>query len=340
MAPSTMPTESAAFDALLLGRHRLESRSPEALAAATQAFRDAIRADSAYAPAYAGLASAYVLHVVYGFPGGVNPYVAVARALALADRAVELDPALAEAHLARSDALLISLGPHDQVLRSLREARQLMPGSVTVYLSVAHALEHLGRWEAALQQARRALALDPLSTGVRHSAIAIALGARQYDLAVDESRRARQFDPDDRVAEMLLGNALLLTGQAEACARLPLTPWLATRAICLHEAGRTGEAEALADSLTRLLARGEFAMVPQFAALAGYRAWLGDAAGAIGWLERSAEISPMLHYWHLESGLFDRVRSDTVFSSGVSRLESRIRGRVAEARAELGERLE
>jgi hypothetical protein len=139
---------------------------------------------------------------------------------------------------------------------------------------------------------------------------------------------------------MLLGNALRLTGQADACARLPLTPWLATRAICLHEAGRTGEAEALADSLTGLLARGEFAMVPQFAALAGYRAWLGDAAGAVGWLERSAEISPMLHYWHLESGLFDRIRSDTAFSSGVSRLESRIRGRVAEARAELGERLE
>jgi eukaryotic-like serine/threonine-protein kinase len=340
MARGAMPTKSAAFDALLLGRHQLERRSPEALAGATAAFRQAIQADSGYAPAYAGLSSAYVLHVVYGFPGGVNSYVAVARALALADRAVQLDPMLADGYLARSDALLISLAPQDQVLRSLREARQLAPGNVAVYLSVAHALEHMGRWEPALQQAERGLALDPLSTGVRHSAIAIAVGARHYDRAIEEARRARAFDADDHVAEMLLGNALLLKGEAGACAQLGLEPWLATKAICLHETGRAAEGRALADSLARLLDRGEYAIVPQFAAMAGYRAWLGDARGAVAWLERAAEISPMLHYWHLESGLFDRVRSDTVFSAGLSRVENRIRTRVAEARRELGERLE
>jgi eukaryotic-like serine/threonine-protein kinase len=340
MASSAMPNQSAAFDALLLGRHMLESRSPKAVDGAIRAFRDAIGADSAYAPAYAGLSAAYVLHVVYGFPGGVNPYAAAARALALAERAVALDPALADAHLARSDALLISLGPHDEVLRTLREARQLMPGSVGVYLSVAHALEHMGRWDAALQQAQRALALDPLSTGVRHSAIAIALGARQYDLALEEARRARAFDPNDQIAEMLQANALLLKGDAEGCAALPLRPWLGTKAICLHEVGRTEEAQVLADSLAGLLRRKEFAIVPQFAALAAYRAWLGDAAGAIQWLEQAADISPMIHYWHLESGLFDRVRRDTTFAGGISRLESGIRARIAESRSELGERLE
>jgi TolB-like protein len=340
MAPGAMPTESAAFDALLLGRHMLERRSADAVEGATRAFRDAVRADSGYAPAHAGLSSAYVLHVVYGFPGGVNPYVAVARALALADRAVELDPGLADAHLARADALLISLAPHDVVLRALREARQLTPGSVGVYMSVAHALEHMGRWDAALQQAQRALALDPLSTGVRHSAIAIALGARQYELAVEEARRARAFDPGDHIAEMLQANALLLQGDAAACAELPLRQWLGTKAICLHEVGRRDEARALADSLAGLLDRGEYAIVPQFAALAGYRAWLGDATGAAEWLQKSADVSPMVHYWHLESGLFDRVRRDTAFVAGISRLESGIRARVAEARGELGDRLE
>jgi serine/threonine-protein kinase len=340
MARGAMPTQSAAFDALLLGRHRLERRSPEALAGAAEAFRQAIGVDSGYAPAYAGLSSVYVLHVVYGFPGGVDPYVAAARARALADRAVDLDPMLAEAHLARSDALLIGLAPHDEVLRALREARQLAPGNVEVYLSVAHALEHMGRWEAALQQAERGLALDPLSTGARHSVIAIALGARRYDRAVEEATRARSFDPQDAAAEMLLGNALLLEGDAEACARLGLEPWLATRAICLHEVGRASEGKALADSLAGLVGSGRYSIVAQFAALAGYHAWLGDARGALTWLERSAEISPMLHYWHLESGLFDRVRNDTLFTAGIPRLESRIRTRVADARRELGDRLE
>jgi serine/threonine protein kinase len=340
MAPSAMPTESAAFDALLLGRHMLERRSPEAVEGATRAFRDAIRADSGYAPGYAGLSSAYVLHVVYGFPGGVNPYAAAARALALADHAVELDPALGDAYLARADALLISLAPHEAVLRTLREARRLMPGSVAVYLSVAHALEHMGRWDAALQQAQRALALDPLSTGVRHSTIAIAIGARRYDLALEEARRARAFDKDDRIAEMLQGNALLLSGDAAACAELPLKQWLGTKAICLHEIGRTAEAKVLADSLAGLLNRGGYAIVPQFAALAGYRAWLGDAAGSVAWLQKAADVSPMVHYWHLESGLFDRVRRDTAFVAGISRLEAGIRARVVDARGQLGGRLE
>jgi serine/threonine protein kinase/tetratricopeptide (TPR) repeat protein len=340
MARRAMPRQSAAFDALLLGRHMLERRTPEALQGAAAAFRDAIRADSAYAPAYAGLSQAHVLHVVYGFPGGLNAYVAVARALALADRAVELDPALAEAYLARSDALLISLAPDAEVLQSLREARQLTPGSVEVYLSVAHALEHMGRWEAAVQQAQRAITLDPLSTGVRHSTIAVALGARQYDLAVEEARRALAFDAGDQVAEMLLGNALLLDGDARACAELPLRPWLATKAICLHETGRTEEAQTLADSLERLLTGGEYAIVPQFSALAGYRAWLGDPVGAVAWLQRSADISPMVHFWHLESGLFDRVRRDSVFLAGLAQIERGIRTRVADARRELGTRLE
>jgi eukaryotic-like serine/threonine-protein kinase len=340
MAASAMPAGSAAFDALLLGRHLMERRTPEAVQGAAEAFRESIRADSGYAPAYAGLSSAYVLHVVYGFPGGVNHYTAIARAAALADRAVELDPGLAEAHLARADALLISLQPHHEVLRTLRDARQLMPGSVAVYMSVAHALEHMGRWDAALQQAQRALALDPLSTGVRHSAIAIALGARQYDLALEEARRARAFDEDDQIAEMLLAYALLLKGDAGGCARLELKPWLGTRAICLHEAGRTEEAKVVADSLAGMLDRGQAAIVPQYAGLAGYRAWLGDAPGALSWLEKAAEISPMLHYWHLESGVFERVRRDTTFANGISRLESGIRARVAEARRELGDRLE
>ena len=58
--------------------------------------------------------------------------------------------------------------------------------------------------------------------------------------------------------------------------------------------------------------------MPQFAAMAGYQAWLGDAASAIGWLQRAADISPMVHYWHLESGLFDRVRRDTTFTAGLA----------------------
>jgi serine/threonine-protein kinase len=340
MAPGTVPTQSAAFDALLRGRYLMERRSLDAVDGAIRAFRDAVRADSGYAPAYAGLSAAYVLRVIYGFPGGGDPYVAAARALALADRAVTLDPQLAEAHLARSDALLISLAPQEEAVRELRAAQRLMPGSAEVAMSAAHALARAGNWEAALPQAQRALALDPLSAGLRHSAITLALGGRRYDLAFEEARRARAFSASDPIAPVLQAYALLLRGDAARCVALELGPWLGIRATCLTALGRTTEAKALADSLAGQLREGRYVALGQFADMAAYRAHLRDAGGAIGWLDEGARLSPMLYFWHLESGLFDPVRHDTVFSGGLARLQDRIRARLAVTRRELGGRLE
>jgi serine/threonine-protein kinase len=340
MAPSTMPTQSAAFDALLRGRYLLERRSPEVVEAAIRAFRDAVRADSGYAPAYAGLSSAYLLHVVYGFPGGTNPYVAAARALALAERALELDPQVAEAHLARSDALLITLAPLETALQELRAAQRLMPGSAEIIMSAAHALGHAGKWELALPQAQRALSLDPLSVGLRHSAITLALGARRYDLAFEEARRARSFAASDPIAPVLQAYALVLRGDATRCLTLELGAWRGVRAMCLHDVGRTAEAEAVSDTLARRLREGSDVTIGLYADMAAYHAHLGDAEGSIAWLQAGARRSPMLYYWHLESGLFDRVREAPAFTTGLRALEDSIRTRLLTARRELGGRLE
>jgi hypothetical protein len=48
----------------------------------------------------------------------------------------------------------------------------------------------------------------------------------------------------------------------------------------------------------------------------------------------------MIHYWHLSSGLFDKVRSQPEFSAGVARMEETIRTRLREERRTLGTRLE
>ena len=182
-----MPAQSDAFDALLRGRYLLEralprgdregaiARLPGRDPAPTPATRP--RTPPSRAPTAAcGLR-------LPGRHGSVRRRRARAGAGGTGrSRWIRARPT---GHVARSDALLISLAPHDEVLRTLRDARQLMPGSVAVlHVGGACAGAH-GTWEAALQQAQRAMALDPLSTGVRHSMISIALGARQYDLAID-----------------------------------------------------------------------------------------------------------------------------------------------------------
>ena len=207
-------------------------------------------------------------------------------------------------------------------------------------MSAAHALGHTGKWDLALRQAQRALALDPLSTGLRHSMITLALGARRYDLAMEESRRARAFAAGDPITTILQAYALLLGGQAQQCLTLELGPWPAERAMCLLQLGRTAEADRVADSLTARLQAGKFQAVHQFADMAAYRARRGDVAGALSWLEESATRSPMIYYWHLHSGLFDPVRDRPEFAAGIQRLEDTIRTRMREERRRLGGRLE
>jgi tetratricopeptide (TPR) repeat protein len=206
-----------------------------------------------------------------------------------------------------------------------------MPSSADVRMAMAHALGRNGRWDQALQESQRALALDPLSTGLRHSAIALALGARRYDLAAAEARRARALVPGDVVAQELLAYALLLSGKARDCLGSGLELWAGTRAMCLQAAGRNAEAAAAADSAAGELGRGEARTVYQYADLAAYYARQGDADRALTWLQRMASFTPVLSYWYLQSGLFDRVRGAPVFQRGLQRLEDDIRSRVDSA---------
>jgi serine/threonine-protein kinase len=329
MAPAAMPARGAAFDATLRGRSLLERHDPVALDSAVGVFGEAVKADSAYAPAWAGLATAYANYVVYGFVGRVELYQALAEGRRAAERAVALAPDLAEGHHALADIGALGLGPEPDILNELRTAQRLSPSSADVRMAMAHALGRNNRWDQALEESQRALALDPLSTGLRHSAIALALGARRYDLAADEARRARALVPADIVAQELLAYALLLSGKARACLGSGLELWAATRAMCLQAAGQSRQAVAAADSAEAALSRGQARTVYQYTDLAAYYARRGDVTRSLAWLRRMAAVTPVVSYWYLNSGLFDRVRSAPAFQRGLEQLESEIRARVA-----------
>ncbi|HET7241265.1 MAG TPA: protein kinase [Gemmatimonadales bacterium] len=329
MASAAMPARSAAFDATLRGRSLLERHDPVALDSAVAVFGEAVKADSEYAPAWSGLATAYSNYVVYGFAGRVELYQALADGRRAAERAVALAPDLAEGHHALADIGALGLGPESDILNELRTAQRLMPSSADVRMAMAHTLGRNHRWDQALEESQRALALDPLSTGLRHSAIALALGARRYDLAADEARRARALVPGDIVAQELLAYALLLSGKARACLGSGLELWDATRAMCLQAAGQSRQAAAAADSAEAALSRGQARTVYQYTDLAAYYARRGDVSRSLAWLQRMAAVTPVVSYWYLDSGLFDRVRSAPAFQRGLDRLESEIRARVA-----------
>jgi tetratricopeptide (TPR) repeat protein len=212
-----------------------------------------------------------------------------------------------------------------------------MPNSADVAMAYAWALFRSGKIGIAIAEARRALALDPLAPGLRHSLVAIAIGARRYDVALREVRPQLSGGAVDPVSAILQAYAQLLSGKAAECAARDLGPWVAVRAMCLHQIGHTAEAAALADSLGRELDAERYAFLHQYADLAAYYAWRGDAAEAEHWMERALAHSPMLHQWQLKSGLFDRVWSRPEFQSGFARARALADERLRARRAALGE---
>ena len=235
-------TQVAAYDAYLKGAYWLERRTPEGLRLATAAFEQAVELDPSYAQALAGLASASTYGVVYGYRSEADPYTELARSLQLAGRAVARDSGAAEAWLALADARSIAFYPEDSVRGNVLRARKLRPNSADIAMAYAWALFRAGAGDSALAQARRALALDPLAPGLRHALVALAIGARRYDVALREVRTTGAGGVVDPVSAILESYAQLLSGQADRCAERDPGPWVAVRAMCLHQLGRSAEA--------------------------------------------------------------------------------------------------
>jgi eukaryotic-like serine/threonine-protein kinase len=335
--PPRRTDRAGAYEAYLKGTYWLGRRTPEALRQAVRAFEEAVALDSAYPQALAGLASAHTYSVIYGFRSELDPYSELAQALQLSGRAVARDSASAEAYRARADARSLAFFPEEQVRADVLRARRLMPNSAEVRMAYAWALFRAGAADSALAQARRALALDPLAPGLRHELVALAIGSRRYDVALREVRADGSAGADERVAAVLEAYAQLLSGQAARCAEHDQGPWVAVRAMCLAQLGRTAEAAALADSLAAELDQEHYTFLHQYADLAAYYAWRGDAERSVHWIERSIAHSPMLHRWQLQSGLFDRVRSRPEFQSGFAQARALAEERLRARRAALGD---
>jgi TolB-like protein len=330
-------TQALAFDAYLRGAYWLERRTPDALRLAGAAFAQAVEIDSGYAQALAGLASTRTYSVIYGYRSEADPYSELAEALQLAGRAIARDSGAAEAWLARADARSIAFFPEDSVRADVLRARKLMPNSADIAMAYAWALFRAGATDSALAQARRALERDPLAPGLRHEVVALAIGARRYDVALREVRTTGPGGAVDPVSAILQSYAQLLSGQATRCAERDPGPWVAVRAMCLHQLGRPTEAAALADSLGRELDQERYLFLHQYADLAAYYAWRGDAARSVHWLERAVAHSPMLHRWQLASGLFDKVRRTSEFEAGFARARTLAEERLRARRAVIGE---
>ena len=329
--------QPAAYAAYLAGRYLLYRRTRDALRGAMEQFQHAIARDSTYAPAYAGLASVYMLWVFYAYPG-IDFYESEARAIAMADRAIALDSTLGEAYAARGQALARAWAPAERIESDFQRALELRPNSPDVHQWYATFLLREARYDAAREQVEQAVALDPLAPGVRVAVSNFALATRRYDVAAQEAGRALALEPSLMFAHAQQVLADLLAGHAERCDTRRLDPYLGVRAMCLYSLGRVRGAVQLADSLGAAFRAGtagdsSFSPVVVARGLAEYYAWTGDAEQSLAWLERAYALSPEGEDFRaLASGIYDKVRADPRFQAGLQQTRTQIYERVQQAR--------
>jgi TolB-like protein/tetratricopeptide (TPR) repeat protein len=325
----------------LAGQRALRRRTPEGVAEAIRHFQGAVALDSNHAEAVGRLATALALQLSYGYRTTMPSYPTAARALALAERAIALDPSRGDPVAFRAYIEYLAYAPLQLVRADFDRAIAMRPSEADVAGWHALVLLRQGEIERSLQESQRALELDPLSSA-RHLSLALAaLGAGRNDLAAVAARRALETEPSLRRPLQVEALALLLQGRVRECAGMDLSPYLGIKALCLRGIGREAEASALVDSLRRAAeavgdAGSVYSDVVLAQELATYYAWLGDGEETLRYVRLAFQRSPVgIDQRIVQSGVFDKVRKRAGFETELRRLQDETWPRVLEQRQRL-----
>jgi TolB-like protein len=276
--------DPAAFDAYLRGmkiaRTALRGEADEA---AIAAFTEAVQHDPDFAKAFAE--RSVELNDYGRFDArGRAVRVSFERALSDARTAVTLAPELAEGHFALAvsleDGFLEFAKAHEEFERALA----LAPGSARLLSAYSRNAADLGRTNAAIDAARRAVSLDPLNFHVHRTVGIVFIVTRQYADAIAALQAAIALQPDYLKNYVLLGQAQYSLGDFQAARAscehgLPDEGAQGCLAIVYRKLGREADAEAMLERVRASL--GDTGAYD----LACIYAQRGDIRQALQWLE-------------------------------------------------------
>ncbi|HEX6880379.1 MAG TPA: tetratricopeptide repeat protein [Terriglobales bacterium] len=311
------------YESYLRGRFVLENKSTsrEGVEESIGYFQQAIQRDPTFAPAYVGLGTAYdLLSTVFigASPNEIRPKIAAA-----AQKALELDPELADAHLLLADTYREQWKWADSETE-YRSVLRFRPNDAAAHAGLGRWLLCQGRTEEAVAWVRRGRELDPVVVSGTDLGW-ILFQSRRYDEAERELRSVLDLRPDDAFALWFLGFTLISEGRSAQAIpilekavtvskRSPATLGVLIRAYT--QAGRRKDALKL---LAELKSRKRHGYVPAAAFVNAYLG-LGDNERALAALEQAyAEKSNILQYLKVHP-YFDPLRSDPRFLDLIRRV--------------------
>jgi serine/threonine protein kinase/Flp pilus assembly protein TadD len=309
----------AAYELLLKGRFYRTRGGTLDRKQAAEYFSQAIAVDPSYALAYAELSNAY--RSLVG-SSTFDPTEYLPKAEAAAQKAIELDESLADAHYALAN-LKTYAWEWAAAEAEYKRAIELNPNLALAHRWYASYLRLMGRHEQALAEIRRARELDPLSLGVSATVGYILFSARQYDQAIEELKKTLEMDRDYSYTHLFLGFTYAAKGMhAEAIAAYQeaIRLGLDSPSTQIHLGAayaRAGDRERAQAILTRLQTGEEYVSPGQLATL--YVAQ-GEREQAFAALEKAYEAHDLqLQYLGVDPAL-DPLRSDPRFQDLMRRV--------------------
>ena len=284
-APKVKNVDPAAYELYLKGEFMLKRAQQENLEKAVEFLQKSTRVDSAYAPAWDALASAYRNQANYGYR---DIHEGTARARKSIERALALDPLLARAWAQLGMIHLSYDWDFDAADVAIQRALELGPNQLYVWSAAARLNVTLGRFNEAITLRRKSLALAPLSLFTRLMLGWDLMLSGQTVEAESSLRQLLELDKQYPIAHCLLGQVLLLQGKTdEALTEMNLESQEEWKqfgiVLALESLGRYEEAAAATDSFIEQYGQVWFY---QTAVIYAYR---NKADAAFEWLDRGYE---------------------------------------------------
>jgi TolB-like protein/DNA-binding winged helix-turn-helix (wHTH) protein/Tfp pilus assembly protein PilF len=206
------PLDPEAHEAYLQGLYFWKKLTEEDTKKSIEYFQKAIQLAPDYAPAYSALAFSHTLLASFEFAPSRENY---AQAKKLAQKAIELDDSLADAHAALGFVLCYGDWNWSAAEDQFKRANALEPNGEGAHGVYALYLSDMGRSDEAISEKKKSLKLDPLSVLSLENLGLIYLQAGQLEKAIEQFRKVLVLDSKSAGAHGNLGLIYDLQGKRE-----------------------------------------------------------------------------------------------------------------------------
>jgi serine/threonine protein kinase/Tfp pilus assembly protein PilF len=201
------PTQnSEAYQLYLQGRFYWNRRTAGGVNKAIDYFQQAIAKDPNYALAYSGLADSYFS--LARNTAVLSPKEAGAKARQAAEKAIELDPSLVEAHASLANVLQSFDWDFVGAEREFQRAIEISPAYPYSHIWYSELLYATGRYEESIQENRKAVAVEPFTPVLRYNLASSLMFAKRFAESEKEFRKILDLDPNFYLAHYGLASVL------------------------------------------------------------------------------------------------------------------------------------